>query len=67
MTKEIVLTASSLREKYSFSFRDSIIAGSVLFSECGTLVSEDMQNGLNIAGKLVIKNIFLPRAAGTPA
>jgi predicted nucleic acid-binding protein len=45
-TKEIVLTASSLRGKYSFSFWDSIIVGSALFSECNILISEDMQNGL---------------------
>jgi predicted nucleic acid-binding protein len=42
------------------SFWDSIIVGSALFSECGILVSEDMQNGLSIAETLAIKNIFLP-------
>jgi predicted nucleic acid-binding protein len=57
-TKEIVLTASSLREKYSFSFWDSILVGSALFSECNILVSEDMQNGLKVEEKLIIKNIF---------
>jgi predicted nucleic acid-binding protein len=57
-TKEIVLTASSLREKYSFSFWDSIVVGSALFSECDMLVSEDMQNGLSVEEKLIIKNIF---------
>jgi predicted nucleic acid-binding protein len=58
-TKEIVLKASSLREKYSFSFWDSIIVGSALFSECNMLISEDMQNGLTVEGKLTIKNIFV--------
>jgi predicted nucleic acid-binding protein len=58
-TKEIVLTASSLREKYSFSFWDSIIIGSALFSECNMLISEDMQNGLIVEEKLPIKNIFV--------
>jgi predicted nucleic acid-binding protein len=58
-TKEIVLTASSLRERYSFSFWDSIIVGSALFSECDMLISEDMRNGLNVEEKLIIKNIFL--------
>jgi predicted nucleic acid-binding protein len=57
-TKEIVLTASSLREKYSFSFWDSIVVGSALFAECNILVSEDMQNGLKVEEKLIIKNIF---------
>jgi predicted nucleic acid-binding protein len=55
-TKEIVLKSSLLREKYSFSFWDSIIVGSALFSECNTLISEDMRNGLNVEGKLLIKN-----------
>jgi predicted nucleic acid-binding protein len=58
-TKEIVLTASSLRGKYSFSFWDSIIVGSALFSECNILISEDMQNGLIVEEKLIIKNIFV--------
>jgi predicted nucleic acid-binding protein len=58
-TKEIVLTAASLREKYSFSFWDSIIVGSALFSECNLLISEDMQNGLTVDEKLIIKNIFV--------
>ena len=57
-TKEILLTASSVRKNYSFSFWDSIIVGSALFSECDTLVSEDMQNGLIIDNKLLINNIF---------
>ncbi|MDR1147049.1 MAG: PIN domain-containing protein [Spirochaetaceae bacterium] len=57
-TKELVLTASFLREKYSFSFWDSIVVGSALFSECNILISEDMQNGLKVEEKLIIKNIF---------
>jgi predicted nucleic acid-binding protein len=57
-TKEIVLIASSVREKYSISFWDSIIIGSALFAKCDALVSEDMQNGLKIDNKLLIKNIF---------
>ena len=58
-TKKIVLKASSLREKYSFSFWDSIIVSSALFSECNMLISEDMQNGLIVERKLIIKNIFV--------
>jgi predicted nucleic acid-binding protein len=57
-TKDIILTASSIREKYSFSFWDSILVGSALFSECDTLVSEDMRNGLIVNERLLIKNIF---------
>jgi len=57
-TKEIVLTASYVREKYSISYWDSIIIGSALFARCDMLVSEDMQDGLIIDNKLSIKNIF---------
>jgi predicted nucleic acid-binding protein len=57
-TKEIILTASSARENYSFSFWDSILVGSALFSECNMLISEDMQDGLMVNNKLLIKNIF---------
>jgi predicted nucleic acid-binding protein len=57
-TKEILLTASFVREKYSISFWDSIIIGSALFAKCDILVSEDLQNGLIIDNKLLIKNIF---------
>jgi predicted nucleic acid-binding protein len=39
-TKEIVLMASSMKEKYSFSFWDSIIVGSALFSECTILINK---------------------------
>ena len=57
-SKEIVLAASSVREKYSISFWDSILVGSALFAKCDTFVSEDMQDGLIIDNKLLIKNIF---------
>ena len=57
--KEIILTASSIRETYSISFWDSILIGSALFAECNVLVSEDMQNGLIVNKRLLIKNIFI--------
>jgi len=57
-TKEILFAASLLRETYSFSFWDSIIVGSALFSNCDSLISEDMQNGLLVNEKLLIQNIF---------
>jgi predicted nucleic acid-binding protein len=58
LSKEILLIASSVRERYSISFWDSILVGSALFAKCDTLVSEDMQDGLIIDNKLLIKNIF---------
>jgi predicted nucleic acid-binding protein len=56
-SKEIIMIAFNLRNKYSLSFWDSIIVASALNSNCNILVSEDMQNGLRI-GNMVINNIF---------
>ena len=56
-TKDIILLASSMREKYALSFWDSIIVGSALFSGCNILASEDMQDGLIVNNALLIKNV----------
>jgi len=56
-SKEIILSASSLREKYSFSYWDSIIIASAASSGCDILATEDMSDELKI-GRMVIKNIF---------
>jgi predicted nucleic acid-binding protein len=58
-TKEIILTASFIREKYSFSFWDSILVGSALFSKCDAFVTEDMQDGQIIENTLKIVNPFV--------
>jgi predicted nucleic acid-binding protein len=56
-SKDIIMSAFSLREKYSLSFWDSIIAASALNSNCNILASEDMQDGLKI-NNMTITNIF---------
>ena len=56
-SKEIVLQASSLREKYLFSFWDSMIVASAVNCGCNILASEDMHDGLKI-DQMVINNIF---------
>jgi predicted nucleic acid-binding protein len=56
-SKEIIMIAFDLREKYSLSFWDSIIVASALNSNCNVLASEDMQNGLRIKN-MIINNIF---------
>jgi predicted nucleic acid-binding protein len=56
-SKEILLSASTLREQHSISFWDSIIIASALNSGCDTLATEDMHDGLRI-GNMAIKNIF---------
>ena len=57
-SKEVIMSASSLRERYSFSFWDSIIAASALNSGCSILATEDMQNGQKIE-EMIIENIFV--------
>jgi predicted nucleic acid-binding protein len=57
-TKDIIFLSSSVREKHSISFWDSIIVGSALYSKCNIIISEDMQDGLIVNNTLLIKNIF---------
>ena len=57
-SKEVIFLASSLREKYTFSFWDSMIVSSAISCDCTILASEDMQDGLKI-DKMAIRNIFL--------
>ena len=56
-SKETILLASSLREKYSFSFWDSMIVASAIDSGSDILASEDMHAGLK-TDKMIIHNIF---------
>lgn len=54
--RTILLTASTLRERYSLSFWDSIIVSSALSADTPVLYSEDMQDGLVIEERLHILN-----------
>jgi len=56
-SKELIMTASSLRERHNFSFWDSLIVASAINSGCNTLATEDMQNGQKIE-EMIIENIF---------
>jgi len=53
-----LLRASTLRERYGLSFWDGLIVGCALTSGASRLYSEDMQDGLNIDGTLMIVNPF---------
>jgi predicted nucleic acid-binding protein len=52
-------TALEIRERYNFSWYDSLIVASALEAECDILYSEDMQNGQVINDSLRIVNPFL--------
>jgi len=56
--RSTLLMASELREKYSLSFWDSMIVASALRSGCEVLYTEDMQDGLEVEGRLTIVNPF---------
>ncbi len=51
-------TASDIRKRYIFSFWDSLIVTSALAAGASILYSEDMQDGLIVAGQLEIVNPF---------
>ena len=54
----VVKNASRLRQQYSFSFWDSLIIASALEVGVTLLYSEDMQDGILVAGTLEIINLF---------
>ncbi|MFP4395624.1 MAG: PIN domain-containing protein [Anaerolineales bacterium] len=58
LRREVLLRASELREQYSLSFWDSLVIACALASGCSVLYTEDMQDGLEVAGQLTIVNPF---------
>ena len=59
---ELYLRALELRERYGFSFYDSLIIAAALEAECTRLYTEDMQHGQRIQG-LTIENPFISAIA----
>ena len=59
ITIEIHDVGISLAERYQLSVYDSMIVSAALSAECDTLLSEDLQNGLLINGRLRVLNPFL--------
>jgi predicted nucleic acid-binding protein len=51
--------ALDIRERYGFSWYDSLIVATALCAGCETLYSEDMQSGQEIDGQLRIINPFI--------
>lgn len=52
--------ALKIAERDSFSFYDCLIIASALEAGCSVLLSEDMQTGRVIGGRLMIENPFVP-------
>ena len=55
----VLLDASRLRKRHSFSYWDSLIVSSALAGGCKVLYSEDMQHKLVIEQRLTVLNPFL--------
>jgi predicted nucleic acid-binding protein len=53
--------ALKIAERDGFSFYDCLIIASAVEAGCSTLLSEDMQNGRVVDGRLTIRNPFTAR------
>lgn len=51
-------TALALVSRHGFAFYDALIVAAALEAGCATLLSEDMQDGQVIEGRLTIRNPF---------
>jgi predicted nucleic acid-binding protein len=58
VTQDTVGKAVGLKERYGFSYYDSLIVAAALESGCAYLLSEDMSDGQVLEGGLEIVNIF---------
>ena len=58
VTDKTVQKAMEIRNRYGFSYWDSLIIASALENDCRILYSEDMQDGQEIKKRLKILNPF---------
>jgi len=54
---DLLVRAHDLRSRHAISFWDSLVVAAAMAADCGTLVSEDMQDGKRFDG-LLVRNIF---------
>jgi predicted nucleic acid-binding protein len=55
-TKETVIEALQIKQRYGYSYYDSLIIATSLDCDCNILYSEDMQDGQIINSRLIISN-----------
>ena len=55
---ETIHIALDVKARYGFSYYDCLIIASALQNDCTEVLSEDLQDGQIINGKLRIVNIF---------
>jgi len=58
VTIEMHKAGIDLAERYGLSVYDAMIASAALLTECDTLFSEDLQDGLLVSGRLRVVNPF---------
>jgi predicted nucleic acid-binding protein len=58
VTEERIREALAIHDRFQYSYFDSLLIASALSCNCKYLISEDMQDGQIINGKLQIVNIF---------
>ena len=58
LTGETHETGLALAERYGFSTWDAMIVASALLAECDVLWAEDLQDGMEIEGGLLVRNPF---------
>ncbi len=58
ITEKTIISAIKIKEKYKFSFWDSMIISAALQANCNILYSEDMHHSQIIEQKLTIINPF---------
>ena len=59
LTEKTHFSALTIKERYQFSFYDSLIIAAALEASCDVLYSEDMQHGQIIENNLKIINPFV--------
>ena len=58
LSLETTLSAIEIKNKYKYSFWDSLIISSAIENKCNILFSEDMQHGSIVESTLTIVNPF---------
>ena len=59
LSRDMLLKASDIRSRYTFSYWDSVVAAAAIDGEADYLISEDMQNEFQITDQLTIINPFV--------
>ena len=62
ITEQTHDAALQIAQRYGYGLYDSLILASAIEANCATLLSEDMQDGQVVDGRLTIRNPFVTNA-----